>query len=51
LTSTLDIRIGRQRIAWGTADKLNPTDNLNPDDLEDIFDFGKHLDSNIVGGD
>jgi len=34
----LDLRIGRQRIAWGTADKLNPTDNLNPDDLEDIWE-------------
>ena len=25
---------------------INPTDNLNPDDLEDIFDFGRHLGSN-----
>jgi hypothetical protein len=41
----LDVRIGRQRIAWGTADKLNPTDNLNPDDLEDMWDFGRHLGS------
>jgi hypothetical protein len=46
LFDNLDIRIGRQRIAWGTADKLNPTDNLNPDDLEDIWDFGRHLGSN-----
>ena len=45
LFDNLDIRIGRQRIAWGTADKLNPTDNLNPDDLEDIWDFGRHLGS------
>jgi len=45
LLDNLDIRIGRQRIAWGTADKLNPTDNLNPDDLEDIWDFGRHLGS------
>jgi len=45
LFNNLDIRIGRQRIAWGTADKLNPTDNLNPDDLEDIWDFGRHLGS------
>jgi len=45
LFNDLDIRIGRQRIAWGTADKLNPTDNLNPDDLEDIWDFGRHLGS------
>ncbi|MCK5076327.1 MAG: hypothetical protein KAR38_08120, partial [Calditrichia bacterium] len=48
LTDDLDIRIGRQRIVWGTADKLNPTDNLNPDDLEDIFDFGRHLGSNAI---
>jgi hypothetical protein len=46
LFDDLDIRIGRQRIVWGTADKLNPTDNLNPDDLEDIWDFGRHLGSN-----
>jgi hypothetical protein len=46
LSPNLDIRIGLQRIAWGTADKLNPTDNLNPDDLEDIWDFGRHLGSN-----
>lgn len=48
LSDNLDVRIGRQRIQWGTADKLNPTDNLNPDDLEDIFDFGRHLGSNAV---
>ena len=51
LTKNLDIRIGRQRIAWGTADKFNPTDNLNPDDLEDIFDFGRHLGSNAIKAD
>ena len=45
LFENLDIRIGRQRIAWGTGDKLNPTDNLNPNDLEDIWDFGRHLGS------
>ena len=41
----LDLRLGRQRIAWGTGDKINPTDNLNPYDLEDIWDFGRHLGS------
>ncbi|MEO0293487.1 MAG: DUF1302 family protein [candidate division WOR-3 bacterium] len=46
LFNNLDVRIGKQRIAWGVADKLNPTDNLNPDDLEDIWDFGRHLGSN-----
>ena len=42
LSKNLDVKIGRQRIAWGTADKLNPTDNLNPYDLEDVLDFGRH---------
>ncbi|HPK05200.1 MAG TPA: hypothetical protein PK908_04835 [Bacteroidales bacterium] len=42
----LDLRIGKQRIAWGAADRLNPTDNINPYDLEDIWDFGRHLSSN-----
>ena len=41
-TKNLDVKIGKQRIAWGTADKLNPTDNLNPYDLEDVMDFGRH---------
>jgi len=48
LISGLDLRVGRQRIAWGTADRLNPTDNLNPYDLEDIWDFGRHLGSNSL---
>jgi hypothetical protein len=48
LTPDLDLRVGRQRIAWGTGDQVNPTDNLNPDDLEDIWDFGRHLGTNGV---
>lgn len=44
----LDLRLGRQRIAWGTADKINPTDNLNPDDLEDPLDFGRKLGTNSL---
>lgn len=48
LTKNLDISIGRQRIVWGTADKLNPTDNLNPYDLEDILDFGRHRGSDAI---
>jgi len=43
LFNKLDLRVGKQRIAWGTADKMNPTDNLNPDDLTDIFDFGEKI--------
>ncbi len=48
LTKNLDVAIGRQRIVWGTADKLNPTDNLNPLDLEDILDFGRRRGSDAI---
>lgn len=48
LFNNVDIRIGRQRITWGTADRINPTDNLNPPDLEDLWDFGRHLGSNGI---
>lgn len=47
-TKNLDVRIGRQRIAWGTGDRLNPTDNLNPYDMEDVWDFGRHAASNAL---
>ncbi|HGE72306.1 TPA: hypothetical protein ENX78_15815, partial [Candidatus Poribacteria bacterium] len=43
LTKKLDLRIGRQVIVWGTADKINPSSNLCPDDLEDIFNFGEKI--------
>ncbi len=48
LSKNLDLKFGRQRIAWGTADKLNPTDNLNPYDFEDILDFGRHRGSDAI---
>ena len=48
LTKNLDVTIGRQRIVWGTADKLNPTDNLNPLDLEDILDFVRRRGSDAI---
>ncbi len=51
LSEDLDVKIGRQRIVWGTADKLNPTDNLNPYDLEDILDFGRHRGSDAISFD
>jgi hypothetical protein len=44
----LDLRVGKQRIAWGTADKMNPTDNFNPDDFSDFFEFGEHVPSLAV---
>jgi len=48
LTKNLDLTVGRQRIAWGTADVINPTDNLNPYDMEDILDFGRHRGSDAL---
>lgn len=48
LSKKLDVTIGRQRIVWGTADQLNPTDNLNPYDMEDILDFGRHRGSDAI---
>jgi len=51
LSENLDVKIGRQRITWGTADKLNPTDNLNPYDLEDVLDFGRHRGSDAISFD
>lgn len=42
ITKNLDLKIGRQIIVWGTADRINPTDNLNPLDIEDVLDFGRH---------
>jgi hypothetical protein len=50
-TSRLDVRIGKQRIAWGKADKFNPTDNLNPLDLTDFFAFGEHVPSWAIKAD
>jgi len=39
----MDLRIGQQRIAWGTATAFNPTDNLNPYNLENPLDFTERL--------
>jgi hypothetical protein len=43
LFPSLDLKFGKQRLAWGTADKLNPTDNLNPDDFSDLLDLGEKI--------
>jgi len=31
----IDLRFGKQIVAWGRADEINPTDNLNPQNLSD----------------
>lgn len=48
LSGNLDVRIGKQIVAWGKADKLNPTSNVCPDDLEDTFNFGEKLGVNAI---
>ena len=35
----LDVTIGKQRIQWGTADKVNVVDVLNPIDFAQFFTF------------
>jgi len=35
----VDLALGKQRISWGKADKINPTDVLNPLDMFDVLDF------------
>lgn len=37
----LNLRAGRQKFNWGTADRLTLLNTLNPPDLEDIWDFGR----------
>lgn len=44
----LDLRIGRQQIIWGTADRFHPTSNLNPLDLEDPIGFGQVIANEMV---
>jgi hypothetical protein len=39
LVDGLDVRVGRQRVQWGTADELNPTDQLNAYDFSDLVNF------------
>jgi hypothetical protein len=47
----LDIRVGHQVVQWGVGDQFNPTNNLNPDDLEDPLRFGKQLPNLMVRAD
>ena len=49
-----EINIGKQIVTWGFADGTNPTDNINPYDLNYMFDsgvdrkIGIHLISSII---
>lgn len=39
----MDLRIGAQTVRWGTGDGINPTDRINPYDLEDPTVFDRRL--------
>ena len=41
--SWLDITVGQQRLAWGVAYGVNPTDVVNPYDLRDPMQFDARL--------
>jgi len=45
--SVFDIRAGKQIITWGTTDGINPTDNLNPQDLGRKSPFSETSDRKI----
>ena len=46
-----DLRIGRQVVPWGSADKFNPIANVNTLDLSDPLMFGRALANNMVRAD
>lgn len=39
LVDALDVTVGKQRVRWGAADDLNPTDLVNGHDLSDLVEF------------
>lgn len=43
LVGFLDVKMGEIIEKWGTADTFNPTDNINPYNLEDAIDFGESM--------
>lgn len=46
-----DLRIGRQTVPWGAADKFNPISNINTLDLSDPLQFGRMLANNMIRAD
>lgn len=45
---SLDIRLGRQIVQWGSADMFNPTNNINALDLSDPLLFGKYIANQMI---
>lgn len=39
----IDLKMGDIIEKWGTADTFNPTDNINPYNLEDFVEFGESI--------
>lgn len=39
----VDLRLGQQRLAWGSAEGIHPVDRVNPYDLRDPFRFDQRL--------
>ncbi len=48
ILKNLDFTVGRQFIGWGTADKINPTNNFDAYDFEDLLDFGRRRASDAL---
>ena len=46
-----DLRIGQQTVSWGAGDQFNPTNAVNPLDLEDPLAFGEQLANMMVRAD
>lgn len=44
----LDVRIGRQQVIWGEADRFHPTSNFNALDVEDPLEFGDTIANQMI---
>ncbi len=44
----IDLKIGHQVVQWGVGDQFNPTNTLNPENLEDPTQFGEQLPNAMV---
>ncbi|MGH8536353.1 MAG: hypothetical protein ACREXM_07760 [Gammaproteobacteria bacterium] len=47
--SDIDLRLGKQIVAWGRADAINPTDNLTPRDYTVLLPFDEDQRSGVMG--
>jgi hypothetical protein len=34
---SFELRLGKQKVSWGQLDEVQPTDNLNPEDVSEFF--------------